>query len=108
MVGSGAGAESALAEAEAAPETEAGPEAGGAALALEMSEPEPEPEPKGAGGLTLEKVQAVVDRLQVWAYAGARRHAPRPSFASPFCPGRKPLFLAVKCPARPYKSPIQN
>ena len=25
-----------------------------------------------------------------------------------FCPGRKPAFLAVKRPARPYKSPIQN
>jgi hypothetical protein len=24
------------------------------------------------------------------------------------CPGRKPAFLAVKRPARPYKSPIQN
>ncbi len=24
------------------------------------------------------------------------------------CPGRKPPFLAVKRPARPYKSPIQN
>jgi hypothetical protein len=24
------------------------------------------------------------------------------------CPGRKPPFSAVKRPARPYKSPIQN
>ena len=24
------------------------------------------------------------------------------------CPGRKPPFWAVKCPARPYKSAIQN
>ena len=24
------------------------------------------------------------------------------------CPGRKPAFLCVKRPARPYKSPIQN
>jgi hypothetical protein len=24
------------------------------------------------------------------------------------CPGRKPPFWAVKCPAHPYKSGIQN
>jgi hypothetical protein len=24
------------------------------------------------------------------------------------CPGRKPPFMAVKRPARPYKSPTQN
>jgi hypothetical protein len=36
--------------------------------------------------------------------AGGRSHW----FGAEFCPGREPPFLAVKRPARPYKSAIQN
>ena len=49
--------------------------------------------------------------VAVASAAGSQAESSKPEASQPFsqdCPGRKPPFSAVKRPARPYESPIQN
>ena len=58
----------------------------------------------------------VCEQMRIYKTSGVvelrpRREGPRHRLdlgRAPVCPGRKPPKRAVKRPARPYKSPIQN
>ena len=49
-----------------------------------------------------------VDRLEEGLHAVARAVLLLDLAGQLDCPGREPPFLAVKCPARPYKRAMQN
>ena len=60
--------------------------------------------PRGAPSRALGVARRVVRIGEVIC----QREERRPPRGDRYCPGRKPPFLAVKCPVRPYKNAIEN